>query len=292
MTEYKRAARAALSFSKPVPNADLRVISLGAGVQSSVMALMAAKEEVGPMPDCAIFADTQWEPRQVYEHLDWLEAQLPFPVIRVTKGNIYEDSLKLTNAFGNHNLPLPVYTTSNVSGKRGIAGRHCTSIYKIDPIKKEIRKQLGIERGKKVSKSIAVEQWLGISTDEIQRLKMASEGWLNNRWPLIEKAMSRNDCLSWWDKNYPNRKLAKSSCVGCPYRTNAQWRDVKKNNLDEFNKAVILDEKLRTNSAIPQHHVFLHNSRKPLKDVNFNSAEDDGQIEFGFLEECEGMCGI
>lgn len=40
----------------------LVVLSLGAGVQSSTMALMAAKGEITPMPDCAIFADTQSEP--------------------------------------------------------------------------------------------------------------------------------------------------------------------------------------------------------------------------------------
>lgn len=49
-----------------------RVISLGAGVQSTTMALMAAHGEIGPMPDCAIFADTQDEPPEVYDHLAWL----------------------------------------------------------------------------------------------------------------------------------------------------------------------------------------------------------------------------
>ena len=53
------------------------IISLGAGVQSSVMALMAAKGEITPMPDCAIFADTGWEPKRVYEWLDWLEDERP-----------------------------------------------------------------------------------------------------------------------------------------------------------------------------------------------------------------------
>jgi hypothetical protein len=38
----------------------LRVLSLGAGVQSTTLALMAAHGEIGPMPDCAIFADTGW----------------------------------------------------------------------------------------------------------------------------------------------------------------------------------------------------------------------------------------
>lgn len=41
----------------------LRTLSLGADVQSTTMALLAAYGEVGPMPDCAIFADTGWEPR-------------------------------------------------------------------------------------------------------------------------------------------------------------------------------------------------------------------------------------
>lgn len=47
------------------------VISLGAGVQSSTMALMAGKGELTPMPDFAVFADTQAEPADVYKWLDW-----------------------------------------------------------------------------------------------------------------------------------------------------------------------------------------------------------------------------
>ncbi len=46
---------------------EITVLSLGAGVQSTCMALMAAKGEITPMPDYAIFADTA-EPRHVYEH--------------------------------------------------------------------------------------------------------------------------------------------------------------------------------------------------------------------------------
>jgi hypothetical protein len=36
----------------------LRALSLGASVQSTTMALMAAHGHIGRMPDCAIFADT------------------------------------------------------------------------------------------------------------------------------------------------------------------------------------------------------------------------------------------
>ncbi|MGB5093359.1 MAG: hypothetical protein WBN97_08640, partial [Parvibaculum sp.] len=47
----------------------LRGQALGAGVQSTTLALMAAHGEIGPMPDCTIFADTGWVPQAVYEHL-------------------------------------------------------------------------------------------------------------------------------------------------------------------------------------------------------------------------------
>lgn len=71
----------------------LRALSLGAGVQSTTMALMAAHGEIGPMPDCAVFADTGWEPKAVYEHLEWLRSPniLPFPVHIVSAGNIRDN---------------------------------------------------------------------------------------------------------------------------------------------------------------------------------------------------------
>ena len=71
----------------------IHILSLGAGVQSSTLALMAAKGLVTPMPQCAIFADTQAEPPSVYRWLDWLEKELPFPVHRVTKGSLTDAQL-------------------------------------------------------------------------------------------------------------------------------------------------------------------------------------------------------
>ena len=68
----------------------LRILSLGAGVQSSTMALMAAHGEL-PRPNCAIFADTGDEPAAVYRWLDYLESIVcnplrvdnSFPIYRV-----------------------------------------------------------------------------------------------------------------------------------------------------------------------------------------------------------------
>ena len=84
----------------------IRSISLGAGVQSTVLALMADRGEHGlPQPDLAIFADTGWEPPHVYEHLDWLESQLSFDVVRVNNGNLRENIMKGINPIGLVTLP-------------------------------------------------------------------------------------------------------------------------------------------------------------------------------------------
>ena len=61
----------------------LRVLSLGAGVQSSTLALMMTAGEVLTL-DCAIFADTRAESDSTYRWLDWLEKRLSFPLHRVT----------------------------------------------------------------------------------------------------------------------------------------------------------------------------------------------------------------
>ena len=53
----------------------LQIISLGAGVQSSTMAMMAAAGEITPMPHAAIFADTQAEPASGF----WPGIIDPFP---------------------------------------------------------------------------------------------------------------------------------------------------------------------------------------------------------------------
>ena len=96
----------------------MNILSLGAGVQSSTMALMAAYGEIEPMPDCAIFADTAAEPKHVYDQLDFIQANVPFPVYRVMEGegrtSPYAWSRRLQPvivAIGQANLPIRVEST-------------------------------------------------------------------------------------------------------------------------------------------------------------------------------------
>ena len=58
-------------------NVNLRILSLGAGVQSSTLALMIEKGEI-PMVDAAIFADVGAEPKKVIKWLDFLKKKFLF----------------------------------------------------------------------------------------------------------------------------------------------------------------------------------------------------------------------
>ena len=182
----------------------LTVISLGGGVQSSVMALMANEGAFDRLPDCAIFADTRWEPPSIYEHLTWLKDRLSFPLYVVDNGrSLREDVKALTNHSGSRNyVDIPVYLKGRDGEGDGIGRRQCTDNYKIRPIRRRIREMLGLRPRQRVPAGTTVELWLGISTDEAIRVRTSRDRWMTNRYPLIEAGMSRSDCLNWWKERY------------------------------------------------------------------------------------------
>lgn len=262
----------------------LRVISLGAGVQSTTMALMAAHGEIGPMPDAAIFADTQDEPPEVYEHLRWLSSPnvLPFPVHIVTEGKLIERLLA-----GDEGARVPFFIKDG-----GLKRRQCTRTFKLRPIKRKIRALLGVGPRGYLAPG-AVEQWVGISRDEAARLKPSRERYIIRRDPLIEKLMTRNDCLSWLTSHgYPTPP--KSACEYCPFQEDARHRARKLNDPAGFLRVVEIDRELRSPENIIRFHgeTFVHRSRMPLEDVDFSAAIAGNQSQGDlFINECEGMCG-
>ena len=270
------------------------IISLGAGVQSSTMALMAAAGEITPMPDGAIFADTQSEPKAIYEWLDWLEKQLPFPVHRVSAGSLREEILSATRGERRMDARPPFF----VGG--GMLRRQCTHDYKLIPIEREQRRLLGLSRGRRWPLKPSITQWIGISKDEEQRCKDSRRPAVCNRWPLIEHGMTREDCLAWM-RTDGFKRPTKSACTFCPYRDDASWKAMKENDPESFSDAVAIDSAIRhgmenSGKQLSSQPWFLHRTQIPLIQVDFRNAEEAGQErlfdEKGFAVECEGMCGV
>ena len=295
----------------------LRVLSLGAGVQSTTLALMAAHGEVGPMPDCAIFADTGWEPKAVYEHLAWLRSPnvLPFPVHVVSAGDLRADLLAgargerwasipaFTRTVTPAGAELPVYDEDEngdlvAIGSRivptervgvGMIRRQCTGDYKIAPIRRKVRELLGIA-GRRSPKAPVAEQWIGISLDEVLRMKPSFEPWQRNRWPLVEQGMTRQDCLRWLDRHdYP--LPPKSACIGCPFHSDDHWRRMRDRDPEAWADAVLVDAAIRTGFRGIRGEVYLHRSAVPLNQVDLSTEADRGQLDL-WPNECEGLCGV
>jgi len=270
-----------------VPAATRQFLSLGAGVQSSTLALMAAAGEFDQMPEAAIFADTGDEPESVYRWLDWLERQLPFPVYRVTagKGRLSEEAtrLKLSAKSGNTYIPigLPVYTIGD-DGSKGMGMRQCTRTFKIDPIRRKLKV---LARGQNV------QQWIGISRDEVVRMKPSRDKWCENVWPLIDRGMTRTDCLRWMEAaGHPTPP--RSACTYCPFHNDTEWVRLKTEEPDEFERAVAFEGELqRTYAASTALHStpYLHAARQPLATIEFRPRMQDPDL---FGNECEGMCGV
>ena len=273
----------------------LRVLSLGAGVQSSTLALMIHKGEI-PMVDCAIFADTQAEPPKVYEWLEFIKKTVSYPVHIVTWRNLEQDVLDASQ--GKYQaFTIPFYTKNKETEQKGMLMRQCTADYKIKPVTKKVRELLGYKKGERVDlKKVKVEMLMGISTDEMRRMRMNRLRYIDNQYPLINDfGMSRQDCIAWIkDNGYP--MPTKSACYFCPFHSQSTWKEIKDNNPELFQKAVEMDKKIRNQEKYKiknkfKDDLYLHRSCEPLD----KALEDDGQLDMfdGFNTICdEGMCGV
>lgn len=275
---------------------ELHVISLGAGVQSSTMALMAAKGEITPMPTCAIFADTQAEPASVYKWLDWLEKQLPFPVYRVTHGNLEEYELRIRRSAKSGKLYLknsiPAFVVQP-DGKKGLLGRRCTGDFKIVPLQRKVRELVGIKRGGRGI--VLAKMWIGISTDEAHRMKPSRVDYIENIWPLISVDMSRQNCLEWMkNHNYP--EPPRSACVFCPFHSDEEWSRLRDNEPKEFERAATFEVALQdaaSKQEVLRGVPFLHSSGVRITELDFKKKVQKSHAQMSLWgNECEGMCGV
>ena len=261
------------------------------------MALMFAKGELEPMPDCAIFADTGGEPAYVYTWLDWLEKQLPFEVHRVMWKNGLTANIKEAIA-GKRFAGAPFYTESGGNGATFVAGRRegqlrrqCTREFKVQPITQKLRELVGLKFRQRAPKGkILATQYIGISFDEVSRMRPSRSPWIEHLWPLVDHRMYRQDCLDWMaDRGYP--EPGRSACTYCPYHSDREWHNLKANHPEDFQAAVDIDQLIRGGVRGTRQQLYLHRKLLPIEDVRFDTAAAVGQADM-FNEDCEGMCGV
>lgn len=263
---------------------NLTVLSLGAGVQSTTLALLAV-EGVLPRPDFAVFADTGWEPKAVYDHLTRLTTVMEaagIPVVTVTQGNLRDDVL-------NPDVPgvkIPVFIRSENTqeARGGLLSRQCTGTYKLDPIRRFIRRELGATltirkcrfcegTGRRIvpqSKHDG-ENREGVcsvcrGTREGGRVGPAPKGrfaecWVGFSTDEIQRVSPSHvpyvvNTFPLLDLNMSRKdcerwltargwSTTKSACIGCPFHGNRAWRELRDNQPEEWQDAVAFDRDLR-----------------------------------------------
>lgn len=280
----------------------MKVISLGWGVQSWTLAAMSALGELEPV-DVALHADTTWERQETYEFAakwtPWLEERgvrvvtvkypktdavrqwgqtgVMIPAFTAYADDVWLNVLELEEdeqgelIETNHER----YLAHKAGDDSGMLRRQCTQLWKITAMRRWLRSQ-GVTQA---------EMWLGITLDEIERAKDADVQWITNRFPLLEKKMTRQDCITWLQ----SRGLpvpGKSSCVFCPYHRRATWQEMKRANGPDWATAVEVDEAIRNKR--PGYVAYVHPDRIPL--IELKIAEDFGATQGNFLDLLNAEC--
>jgi hypothetical protein len=294
-----------------------RVLNLGAGTQSSVLYFLMCEGKVEPA-EVALFSDLGWEPRAVYEHLDWMERQGGrVPIVRVKSGDIRRDALasqvRGKVADGGRWASMPLYTwklwtpdeaeafeatflakpteladewslfgsvvdegsmlymrqladlrRGRTVEHRGMIRRQCTTEYKINPLTKWVRENvLGLKHKQRSPREPVIDRVMGISFDERQRMKLSRERWAENVYPLVDMRWRRAAVIRWAEERFPERTFPRSACLGCPYHSNAEWREIRQRP-DEWADVVTFDRAIR-NCGGMRGEMFLHRDCVPTR---------------------------
>lgn len=105
--------------------------------------------------------------------------------------------------------------------------------------------------------------------------------------PKYQYNFTREDCINWLVKNFPEREVPRSACICCPYRSDVHWKKMKEKSPEVFEQACEFDDRIRREKKISLINIpYLHSSLKPLRDVEFTN-----NTESHIDEECQGMCG-
>lgn len=231
------------------------VWSCGGGTQSGAVAVLIGSGKL-PKPDICFMTDTGFEKSGTWpfvnefirDHLARVGSHLEVvPASEFTQVSFYS---------GPGTILLPGYTTQ--SGSVGKLSAFCSRYWKVDVAERFMRSR-GVE---------SARNWIGISLDEMRRVRRQHRKWLELYYPLIFTVpMRRNECVelirsTGWDKPIPH-----SACKMCSNMRDDEWIDMKTNYPEDFAYAVMKESEVRANDP----HFWLHPACVPLDQVDFTA---------------------
>jgi hypothetical protein len=250
----------------------MRILSFGGGVQTTALLLMVIKGEV--KTDHVVFADTGGELPGTYRWVDDLEnrakeANIPFTRVECPEGPLYD-------YVWNRSAAIPV----RVGNNEGLGHRQCTRQWKITPV---------LTHARSLTDERPIIMQLGISYDEIHRMKNSPDKDVIREWPLIDLKMTRQDCRAVIREHFGDVEPPKSACYFCPMLPASYFRRLASESPEIFEKAVALEDRINVKWREGKKPAYLTPTGKPLSEF------DTGQMNFftdEFGGECEGSCFV
>jgi len=241
------------------------------------MFLHALEINFGFIPKFAIFSDQGCEPDYVNSYFEWLKGYVKekynFDIVTVSEGDLMQNTIDYLDGKLNRVASLPLRL-----GSDGLIMRQCTNDYKIKPLRKHLQT---VRDGRNV------RLWIGISLDEIERIKDSNVNYIVNYYPLINQKISIDSIVNWY-KTTNTPEPMKSACLICPFHSDNYWRRFKKVFPKEFKKACDFDDKIRNYTGL-KSKAYLSKHLKPLKEIDFTY---ENSLFPELIEECDGLCGL
>jgi hypothetical protein len=237
--------------------------SYGGGVQSACIAVLIAQGKL-PKPDYIVMADTGREASETWEYTGkYIKPLFESLGLKLT---IIPHSYATVDFYSASGKALiPAYTNSG----NGKLPTFCSVKWKQRPVRRWMREQ-GIRQS---------VLWMGISLDEIDRMRISDVKWIENHYPLVfDVPMRRFECVKLVEK-FGLPTPPRSSCWMCPNRSNEEWLRLQ-HYLDDWNHAVKVDQEIWT-----AYGARLHQTCQPLDQVDFTAVEND-QLDFCAIGFC------
>lgn len=240
------------------------VWSCGGGTQSGAIAALIGMGKL-PRPDICFMTDTGREKSGTWPFVEgFIRPQLAKAGVnlQVGVGGVELQIIKAID-FGGGSLfggedgktaLMPGFT--NITGSVGKLSPFCSGSWKTD-IGERFLRSLGIE---------SARNWIGISIDEMRRVRRQHRPWLELWYPLIFAVpMRRYQCVELIRSVGWLGPIPHSACYMCPNMGDAEWIDLKLNWPLDFAAACAVEAEVR---AVDQHF-YCHPSCVPLAEVDF-----------------------
>lgn len=247
------------------------VWSCGGGTQSGAIAALIGMGKL-PTPDIAFMADTGYEKTGTWP---FVEAFIRPQLARVAVDLQIIESAdfggnQLFGGADDHSPLMPGFTTQG--GAIGKLSAFCSGTWKRDVGERFLR-SLGVATAR---------NWIGISLDEIRRVRKQRRQWLELWYPLIFAVpMRRIECVELIRSAGWSGPIPRSACYMCPNMGDAEWIDLKMNSPEDFAAACAVEAEVRAVDP----HFYCHASCRPLPDVDFFA-----QSSMFAERDCTGGC--